>query len=52
LWILDLISCWKDMIFYCKVIVLKAMVFIIPWRSSLDDPITLEFINAGGYLAW
>jgi len=28
--------------------VLEAKVFIISRRSSLDDPITLEFVNAGG----
>ena len=44
LWLIDLISYWKDMIFYCKVIVLKEKIFIITRRSSLDDddPITLE----------
>jgi hypothetical protein len=53
LWILDLVSCWKDMIFCCKVTMLEAKVFIISRRSSLhDDPITLEFMNGGGCLAW
>jgi hypothetical protein len=37
--------------FFCKVIVLKANVFIISQRSSLDDPTALGFISAGGYLA-
>jgi hypothetical protein len=40
------------MIFFCKVTMLEAKVFIISRRSSLDDPITLEFVNAGGCLAW
>jgi hypothetical protein len=48
----SLVFCWKDMKFCCKVIVLEAEVFIISWRSSLDDLITLEFVNAGGCLAW
>jgi hypothetical protein len=52
LWIIDLISYWKDMIFCCKVIVLEAKVFIISRRSSLDDPITLEFVNTGSCLTW
>jgi hypothetical protein len=54
LWILDLVSCWKDTIFCCKVTVLEAKVFIISRRSSLDDdPITLEFVNGrGGCLTW
>ena len=30
---------------------LEAKVFIISQRLSLDDPITLEFMNVGGYLA-
>jgi hypothetical protein len=31
---------------------LETKVFIISERSSLNDPITLEFVNAGGgYLA-
>ena len=47
LWILDLVSYWKDMIFCCNVIVLKAKVFIISRRSLLDDPITLKFVNVG-----
>jgi len=45
LWILDLVSCWKDMTFFCKVIVLEDKVFIISRRSLLDDPIALEFVN-------
>jgi hypothetical protein len=36
------------MTFCCKVTMLEAKVFIISRRSSLDDLITLEFINAGG----
>jgi len=52
LWILDLVSYWKDMAFCCKFILLEANAFIIPWRLSLDDPITLEFVNARAYLAW
>jgi hypothetical protein len=51
-WMLDLVSYGKDIIFCCKVIVLDAKVLIISWRSSLDDLITLEFVNAGGCLTW
>jgi hypothetical protein len=52
LWMLDLDSCLKDMTFYCNVTVLEAKVFIISGRSSLDNPITLEFVNVGGCLTW
>jgi hypothetical protein len=52
LWMLDLVSYWKDMTFCCNVTVLEAKDFIISRRLSLDDSITLEFVNAGGCLAW
>jgi hypothetical protein len=35
------------MTFCCNVTTLEAKVFIISRRSSLDDPITLKFVNAG-----
>ena len=41
----------KNMIFCCKVIILEAKVFIMSQRSSLDDPIALEFVNVEGCLA-
>ena len=52
LWMLDLVSCWKDMTFCWKVTVLEAKVLIISRRSSLDDPITLELVTVVGYRAW
>jgi len=50
LWIHYLVSYWKDMDCFYKVIVLKVKVFIISQRSSLDEPISLRFIRAGAYL--
>jgi hypothetical protein len=37
LWMLDLVSYWKDMTFCCNVTILEAKVFIISRRSSVDN---------------